>query len=297
MSKIFAIMVTYRRPDFAESTSRAIFDQTLPPDHLWVVDNDPSEELSGFFSAQENCTYLPQASNLGPAGGIAVGMTAVLENAGDDDWILLVDDDDPPHSTHVIENLSALINRAPSKRLGGVALTGGLYDARRGVMRRILDEDLSGILVTDCLAGNQCPMYSIRAIRDVGTFDVKLFFGFEELEFGLRLRRQGWDLLFDGHTALELRRVNGRMNLGHRSPRRSDMPAWRKYYSARNALVIAWRYGSWTAVLVTLTGALFVSPWRELRHGRPIGAAFVTARGAFDAMRGRLGKTVEPGSK
>jgi hypothetical protein len=97
-------------------------------------------------------------------------MRAILSEAAEGDFILLVDDDDPPPNQRVIEHLTALAARleGSESRLGAVALTGAQFDRSRGRIRRVLDHELAGTLEADYFAGNTYPMYAIKAIKDVG---------------------------------------------------------------------------------------------------------------------------------
>ncbi len=93
-----------------------------------------------------------------------------------------------------------------------VGISGGWFDWRRGRMRRVPDAQLTGPVPVDHVAGNQLPFFLVGAVRDVGVFCDDLFFGFSELEFGLRLWRAGYTLYGYGPLWLESRKQTGRLH-------------------------------------------------------------------------------------
>jgi hypothetical protein len=138
-------------------------------------------------------------------------------------------------------------------------------------------------------------MYRVGAIRDVGTYSGDFFFGFEELEFGLRLRRAGYSLHTDGPLWL---RLMGRFK---ESPSDSAYAApgqrkgWRCYYGLRNLIYICRQHHRrWTALWVTFARGLAL-PLGYLVMSRmsPRDVA-LSLRACRDGWRGRLGRTVEP---
>ena len=85
---------------------------------------------------------------------------------------------------------SAAVARPVDRRRSGSRAT--RFDRRRGPDRAGADDELHGA-VARRLHRRQpvARCYSVRAVREVGALRRDLFFGFEELEFGLRLRDRG----------------------------------------------------------------------------------------------------------
>jgi hypothetical protein len=150
----------------------------------------------------------------------------------------------------------------------------------------------------DAIGGDRLPCYSVRAVRAVGPFRADLFFGFEELEFGLRLRRAGWSLAADG-PALRHDREQRRAVATPPVPRRSlDPVSWRRYYSLRNLIVILRDHGhASTAARVALVVG-FGKPIANLVRQPRLALAHLrlNARACRDGWTGRLGRRVEPPS-
>jgi glycosyltransferase involved in cell wall biosynthesis len=292
-SRVFAVVVTYRRPDDVTATLHALQRQSLTITTTVVVDNEPSAALERHVASLAGHVYLPMADNGGPAGGIAAGMSHILTLAADDDWIVLVDDDNPPTFDDQAERLLRI---ATDDDVGGVGGMGAAYDRRRGRLVRIADERLISdrTIDVDYLGGNQLPIYRVKAIRATGVFDPHLFFGYEELEFGLRMRNAGWRLIISGDVGYQLRDRWSRLGLSPATAnRRRPRGAWRVYYGTRNQVVIARRHGTRRTQLTASSRAL-LGAGRSLLALQPREATF-GARGLFDGWRGHLGRTIDPG--
>jgi len=277
----------------------AIDSQTLPLRRLVVVDNAPDAANADVVAAAATPTwYVPAPENLGPAGGLALGMGLLLDELDDDDWILTLDDDDPPGDAALLAELFAFAQerREHDRNTGGVGLSGTRFDDRRGRIVRVPDDELHGPVPVDSIAGNQYPIYRCAAVRQVGPLRPELFFGFEELEFGLRLGRAGWSLYGHGPRWHAGRRAGGRLGHTATPSRALDEPTWRRYYSLRNLIYILRARGRSGAALRVTAVTGFAKPamnlartpglaWRHLR---------VNARASRDGWTGRMGRTVEP---
>jgi GT2 family glycosyltransferase len=178
-----------------------------------------------------------------------------------------------------------------------VGISGGWFDWRRGRMRRVADAQLKKEAVPlDHVAGNQLPCFLVGAVRRVGVFCDELFFGFSELEFGLRLWTSGYTLYGYGPLWLESRKQTGRVGLKIRPSRRLHPVNWRDYYSLRNAIFILRRFGHRrTALRVTLVHGLAkpmvnvaISPRLAFQHLR------INIRAIRDGWTDRMGRRVEP---
>jgi glycosyltransferase involved in cell wall biosynthesis len=304
-ARLLGVLVTYRRPDDLSLMLKRLSEQDVPLARLVVVDNDPTAEGADIVrrcgDPRATIEYLPVPENIGPAGGIALGMERLLSQADADDWVVLLDDDDPPQSPSALRELLAFgqdMRRADS-RTGGVGLAGARMDFRRGRLVRPADEELTGPVAIDYIGGNQLPLYLVAAAQQVGTFAAPLFFGFDDLEYGLRLRAAGYRLYASGPPWLRQRERLGRAGLVVRPSVRLDDPTWRRYYSLRNTIHILRRFGNGrTAVRVTVVQGLMKpvanlvrspgSAWRHLK---------LNIAACRDGWSGRLGRTLDPQAK
>jgi GT2 family glycosyltransferase len=260
---------------------------------LVVVDNSPSTDMEAMLRASSPkgtaVEYIATSDNIGPAGGIRLGMERVLEEGSDGDWVLTLDDDDPPFSASLVEELWSFAARMVSSdpATAGVGVGGARFDWARGRLVEVPAGVIDAHARVDYLGGNCFPMYRLDAVRRVGPFRSDLFFGWDDLEFGLRLRRAGYALYVHGPLAREYAR--------HEKPR-DVAPAWRHYYGLRNYIqILRWNRRFGHALRVTIVSGLAKSLLNLAREGRGSLPQFgMTVRACVDSWAGRLGRTVDP---
>ncbi len=294
---LWAVVVTFHRPAELTNMLAKLAEQTRPPDRVIVVDNG-SQPDARHAADEGGATYLDAGDNLGPAGGIALGMQHVLDRADDRDWVVLCDDDDPPVSNDLLGTLWAFAAdcRDREPRTAAVGLSGARYDRRWGVFRRVPDEELHGAVRVDYVGGGQFPLYSCRVVRECGVPDPGFFFGFDDAEYGLRLRRSGYAVFVPGELWRVQRTLHGRLRLSRAALRTGHAtPAWRRYYAVRNTTLLARRHGSPFAVAYAAGGGAARAALALLRAGRPAREVGLPWRGAVDGLAGRTGRTVDPG--
>lgn len=301
--RLHGILTTYRRPAELANTLAGLGGQTRLIDRLLVIDNGPTDEseevVRGSTGWCADAEYLPMPENVGPAGAIATGMARFADDAGDGDWIVVIDDDDPPRFPHVIEELERFAQDAVRQdpRTAAAGLHGARFDWSRGRLVPIGDAELSGLVPLDYLGGNALPFFRVSAVRDVGPFMERLFWGWEELEYGLRLRGAGYGIYGHGDLWRWGRSTRG-ADLGRRKRPLLGVrePTWRRYYELRNLVHIlrmhgrpgtAFRAGLTMGVAKPLAN-LAIRPRVALRH------LALSRRALRDGWAGRLGRTVEP---
>ena len=302
-TRVHGIIVTYRRPKHLHDLLERLATQQRRLDSLIVIDNDPdpaNEATVAEFSRRVTpAVYVAAPDNLGPTGGIALGMRHVLERANDDDWLILFDDDNHDLVPRELDDLISFAEAAAEKdpKTAGVGQRGGRFSLTRARVHMVPfpAEPPVDLVPVDHLAGNGMPTYRVGAIRAVGPFAGEFFFGFGELEFGLRMRRNGYSLYKAGRPA------------GPTPPPKqeqrfrviaTDPPGWRRYYSLRNMIVILRRNDHpVTAARITVTrgvlkplASLPFAPRNAARHLR------LNLTAVRDAWSGRDGRRVEPNS-
>ena len=296
--RIFAILVTYRRPHELATALERLEHADPRPDHVLVMDNAP--DASGRRTVERIAhvrdpwvEYHEMPANLGPAGARAVGMAHVLERARDDDVIVLLDDDDPlpdPELLGTLRDRVGMLER-DDPRFGGIALRGGRFDRRVGRAKPVVGKTTGDLVEVDYLHGGFFPMFPVHVVRSAGTYLAPLLFGWADLEFGLRLHACGYRL----YVAADLWRRHA-SSMGHPpEPERRSVrlgPAdVRRYYTLRNMLFVLgrygapgsrWRYGAVVGIGKPLAN-LPVAPREALKHLR------VSIRAIVDGARGKLG--------
>jgi GT2 family glycosyltransferase len=296
-ARVFGVLVTYRRPGVLAAMLGCLSAQELPFETLFVVDNGGLPGTSDLLRAHEAkrlnvCPILP-GDNLGPAGGFALGMRRAAEVAGPDDWVLLLEDDNPPPAqpARFLADLAMFASRLADAYpdTGAVGTGGARFDRRRGRMTRVRDEELAPVVPVDYVTNCLFPLYRMTAVRKAGVQDGRLFFGFDELEYGLRLQAAGYRLYL-ASAFCRLRRASG-----PREDRQARLLApWRQYYGVRNLVHVLRTSGHpLAAVRIALAHGL-LRPLVRRSGGPRLATLRLTLRGACDGWRGRLGRVVEP---
>jgi glycosyltransferase involved in cell wall biosynthesis len=297
--------ITHLRPAVLRETLERVLAQDGAPEAMVVVDNGRSletREVARELGDRHNreIEYLDPGDNLGPAGAAALGLEWALERGFD--WIYWCDDDDPPKTPDTFARLRALASAGggPGERpVAGVAAVGARWDWRHGRLVRPADDELSGPLEVDAIGGNSQLLLSAPAVREIGLPDPALFYGWEEIEYCLRLRRAGFRLLVEGDLMHRYRALAGRLGAAE-APRLTPRDGlWRDYYAVRNYVYLMRRRFDRPDLARREAVRALARSVRAL--GRGPGYALATARhqlgGAADGYRARLGRTVEPRAK
>lgn len=297
-----AVITTYNRPRDLEVMLRAVATQTRPPDILVVVDNASNDAVRRVVM-DAGAEYVDAGTNSGPAGGFSMGVDVLLPRLIDFEpaWIVMLDDDDPPHSPHLFERLLtfACAQTQADPSTAAVGVRGARWDRARCRTRRIPDRMLRGPVSVDVIGNNQFPLYRALALSEVGAFDRSLFWGFEELDLGLRLRSAGYSLYVDGDVWREERSQASRVGLSEAAARRDVLASrqtapWRTYYASRNRVVVSMRYAPrLAAARATIRAGFGGAVQARVRGGSPA-EVLLPLRGAMDGLLGHMGRVVDP---
>ena len=266
-SRVLAIIVAYNSPQALERCLRSLDAQTRRVDGVLVVDN--SEPVAADITDLDadiasRTRLLVAGSNMGPAGGFALGLATFIEE-GDYTHAWLMDDDCYPDSTA----LQIVLNTASGVRPGSVVFPSAVYEATGVAMNY---PGWSGVLI-DRLA-----------VRLAGLPRAEMFWWAEDTEYlQFRLPHKGVIVVRapEARVLYDLiRRVGGR-------------PAWKYYYEMRNMIWfrLAVQRGSeaWKLprTVVGLLGSAIVSEGRGQK-------VRMYAKGLADGLMGRLGNQVKP---
>lgn len=292
MPQVFSYSVavaTYKRPESLRRVLTSVLEQSVRPSLVVVADNDPDhsarvivEELS--CSTPVELRHLPMSENVGPAGAWTAAVEEARRSPDRGTWVLIVDDDDPLGSDRVVEHLARSASDQ-GDRIAAIGLRGSVVSPLRGRLSR--KEPPEGVLeAVHYLASGGAPIYRWTAIERVGFFEVPLFFGFEDLDLGFRLREAGWALCVAPAPSL--------YSVADTSPTRDQ---WREYYKTRSLVWIFKRYlGAWPVLVAFVRSVLLGSLIIGLRSRS---TAVLRARfaGFVDGWNGRLGvRRYVPGS-
>jgi GT2 family glycosyltransferase len=238
--KFAGFIMTYERADILEQTIEKILSQSIAPKKLLIVDNSESNATELMIKRLQNpiLMYHKVGNNSGPAGAAKIGLE-VLSKEGFD-WIYWGDDDDAPIFQ---DTFKILLDTAVSNdKCGCVGVVGQYFNRFTGFVKRVPNELLQseGVLDVDTIAGGMSKIVNGDMIRKYQIFpDEKLFFGMEELDFDLKIKKIGYTLLVDRQFYYQHRLRWNRVDVPNKSLQaKSNNALVREYYSIRNGLYI-----------------------------------------------------------
>src|SRR5690606_6393231 len=200
-SKVSGIVVTYN----PERNARAKLLKAIQPqlDHLIVVDNSSSDDLSAWLHSNWNqVEYIPLHDNLGIEKAQNVGISRAQER--NSEYVLLLDQDSIPSPNMV----SALLKAIETARTAGakIACAGPRYDDPRQqnpvpfiqiknfrIQRQRCSTD-TPVVNVDYLIASGC-LIPLDVIEAVGAMQEELFIDYVDIEWGLRAQQQGFKSL------------------------------------------------------------------------------------------------------
>jgi GT2 family glycosyltransferase len=234
-------IMTYQRTEVLADTVERIFNQSLAPEKLLIVDNSSDRRTREFVlrSNDYRLEYYAVGYNSGPAGAAKIGLEKLTAEGYD--WIYWGDDDDPPTFVDTFEKLFEIIVSSSNENTGIVGAVGQFFNNKTGKIERVPNRLIatSGSLSVDSIAGNQMMIVNANLIKSGVLPDPDLFFGFEELDFCIKTKRKGFEILVSNDLFRRAREKYSRVE--YRKPfynRRSLKALTREYYSCRNMIAI-----------------------------------------------------------
>jgi GT2 family glycosyltransferase len=237
--KFAAFIITRDRPKYLENTIHELKSQTIPPALILIVDNSETDLTSKQYggASGDGIIYLHTGYNAGPAGGAYYGLKTLFEKGYD--WVMWVDDDDPPKFNDMTEEMVKIIENNVDVKLGMVGAVGERFDRKSAKTIRFRDQELKGYLQVDTISGNMFPLVNRKVFEEGILPDKNLFFGYEDLDFGLSLKRGKWQILVSGELHWRHRELAGRLGLKKvLYQRKKSNSLWREYYSTRSLMII-----------------------------------------------------------
>jgi GT2 family glycosyltransferase len=282
------------------NTINSLMSQTKPPQKILIIDNDTELSAKSIVdsSSQFNLSYYATGINAGPAGGAYWGLKKLFEEGWE--WVLWVDDDDPPSAPNQMETiLSIVLDYSEPFKIGILGASGVLYDYSKCLIKRISDHQLKGILKVDMVAGNQFPIVH-RRVYEAGLLpDPNLFFGFEDLEFGLRVKQKGFEILVQGEEVERLRKHFKKFGKEkERGLKKNINHLWREYYSVRTIAYILRNNNSYlTAFQFVFRNLLKMIAGFKYGFSYGFRQTIYLFRGILDGLRRKMGLIIVPNKK
>ncbi len=290
--------MTYKREEILKETIEHLLAQSLPPSKILIVDNDPncSAKLIWQQLAHPQIAYHSVGYNSGPAGAAFHGLKILFAEGWE--WVLWMDDDDPPLFKDSMEELFNIPQQySEPTKIGMLGAVGVLFDAAQAKTIRLADDQLQGIIEVDNIAGSQLPLIH-RRVFEAGVFpSPELFFGFEELDFSLAIKRAGFKILVSGENLKRHREHANRLNFSRGLYAKKDIQKlWREYYTLRNLIhILIKKEKNWQGVFRLWSKGFFKSiygfrygfayGWRNLQY---------LHLGFWHGFTGKLGNTILP---
>jgi GT2 family glycosyltransferase len=292
-------IITRNRPSILKNTIEEIFNQTLPPNSILIVDNSDNEDTEIMFqqTIDNRLQYFKVGYNSGPAGAAKIGMKILFEQGYE--WVVWGDDDDPPKFNDIIEKLFSIIPKINISTIGIIGCLGTKFNLSNGLTIRVPDNELSGLLEVDCVSGGMFPMLH-RNLYNRNIFpNPDLFFGFEELDFCLAVKRANLKIIVSGDEIYRHRLLYGRLGLLKKYKVKSINSLWREYYSTRNLIYILLRKVHSYEGVLSISLRTIAKMLYGFKFGYEYGRLnfYFLSKGLYDAFRNRMGFTISPEQK
>ncbi|WP_297666365.1 glycosyltransferase family 2 protein [uncultured Corynebacterium sp.] len=194
---VAAVIVTHNRVELLEASLRQVANQEgAEVAHVVVVDNgnDPAvRELVEAVCASRG-HYVGSATNLGGAGGFALGFLTALSLGADAIWC--ADDDGRPADEHVLATLQEVAEREGLEEISPVVCNIEdperlAFPLRQGLVWRRTLSELEGSFLPGIASLFNGALISARAMEIIGVPDYRLFIRGDEVEYHRRLVRSG----------------------------------------------------------------------------------------------------------
>lgn len=240
-----AFIMTFERPEIILKTIINLRSQTFPPEYILIIDNSASYDTQNALKEllSPSLEYYRVGYNSGPAGGANMGLSKVSEKGYQ--WIYWGDDDNPPRDEQVFQNFFSRIWELEKEgvNLGIYGGKGGTINKLTGRIRSLKNRDLvnKDSVEVDMVAGGQTMLVKAEVIRRNILPEERLFFGFEELDFCLKVRAAGFKIFVDANSWYKTRLQFKNSGINYRpvdSSFGNENKLIRGYYSNRNLLYI-----------------------------------------------------------
>lgn len=194
---VAAVIVTHNRVELLEASLRQVANQEgAEVAHVVVVDNGNDPAVRSLVEAVcgSRAHYVGSATNLGGAGGFALGFLTALSLGADAIWC--ADDDGRPADEHVLATLQEVAEREGLEEISPVVCNIEdperlAFPLRQGLVWRRTLSELEGSFLPGIASLFNGALISVRAMEIIGVPDYRLFIRGDEVEYHRRLVRSG----------------------------------------------------------------------------------------------------------
>lgn len=191
-----AVIVTHNRVELLKDSLGIVCSQTHPVTKVIVVDNGADDAVRELVQAiaGDRGVYLPSQTNLGGAGGFALGFLTALSLGMDAIWC--ADDDGRPADADVLENLYTVAEANGLAEISPVVCNINeperlAFPLRQGVVWHRFLSELQGDFLPGIASLFNGALISAKAMEIIGVPDYRLFIRGDEVEYHRRLVRSG----------------------------------------------------------------------------------------------------------
>lgn len=234
-----AFIITFNRPKLLQHCISILSSSSRKPQKTLIINNGEFLNVNEFEINRNESSFsiINNESNVGPAGAAKIGLETLASEGYQ--WIYWGDDDDPPYSYDTFKELLDLVQYQPN--VGIVGKIGGIFDPVKATTRALKNNELKQINEVDYVSGGKQMIVSSKVVKAGVLPDPRLFFGFEELDFCLRVKEAGFKIIINGEEIRKSRMKEGKTSPDYKWEGVSFGKRYainRQYYSTRNLLFI-----------------------------------------------------------
>lgn len=284
---VAVVVVTYNRAHMLPGLLEGLARQTRPADIIYVVDNASTDHTREILGARQGLPLrvISAGENLGGAGGFHLGLQTAWEDGHD--RFLLIDDDVVPAPDFLSVMLA---HPGPCQMAVREDLQGRLVE--KAAVRFDLDNPLAIRPKTASVDSTYPDRASMPAevrvenvafegflvrrevIDAVGLPDPSFFIFYDDVDFAIRARRAGFDIVCLRDAVL-VRQLD--------FDQQHSLDTWKGFYMYRNLFVVHFRYGGNLAVRMKpwliMMAVVLLCPLRGgLGEARNVVKALLSAR-------------------
>ncbi|MDT0647593.1 glycosyltransferase [Zunongwangia sp. F260] len=297
-----AFVITYERTDILLETINIIRNQTFPPAYVLIVDNSVSKGTEKAIESliSPKFEYFRVGYNSGPAGGAKIGLQRICELGFK--WVYWGDDNDPPRDLDVFREMFLSIKEIEGRgiKLGIFGGKGGTFNKYSGRIKALTNKELKKekFAKADFVPGGHTLIANTEVVKKGLLPNDKLFFGFEDLDFSLKVKKAGFEILVHSDSWLRARTKHNDLAENYRwrntSFGKSEL-LLREFYSTRSLLDIFYKnkfYFAFGYLLFKSIGKMLLG----FRHGGGYGKKLLSTQFAAirSFIRSDFGKEQDP---
>ena len=283
--RVCAVVVTYNRQELLIECLRALKQQTKSLDEILVVDNASTDGTAEFLKKNyADLALLELEQNLGGAGGFNAGMQWAFDN--NFDWAWIMDDDALP-----VENALACLEPFLKQHKNSIS----------ALCSRLVQQTPNNLQCDEQIKVINKAMFvgfavSQKTIEQVGLPRKDFFIYTDDSEYCLRISKAGGNIYQVNsslilHADWKLSKHNKAIRiLGKELLLYPILPAWKKYYLARNRILIGRIHSARLYILGTAQTVIFLLA-TLIFAPKDVG---IVGKGLWHGIVGKLGDIVKP---